>query len=166
MSILIALPVLLILLLLQTTIAREVNILNGSMDLILTWLCAWGLCSKDNSIWVWVGIGGAAVAFVSAIPWYVYLTAYLSIVVFTKVISRRLWQSPLMSMFALTIISSLILYLFSFFVLKSDNSNVNWDASLVQIVIPSVFMNLFIALPVYAIVKDTAGWVFHTEVES
>lgn len=166
MSILLAIPVVFILLLLQTTLAREVNILNGSVDLLLTWLCAWGVCSKDNSIWVWVGIGIAAIAFVSAIPFYVYLAAYLSIIVLTKIISKRFWQSPLMSMFVITIVSSLILYLFSFLVLQSSSSNLNWNTSLVQIIIPSILMNLFLAFPIYAIVKDTTGWVFHAEVES
>lgn len=95
---------------LQTTVAREITLFFGSVDLILVWLAAWGLTSRDNSGYLLALFSGAMVALVSAIPWYVYMVAYFSVIILARYVFRRLWQSPLLSMFAITMVSSILLY--------------------------------------------------------
>lgn len=150
---------------LQTTIARQVSLLNGSADLLLIWVAAWALLSKDNSAWLWAIVAGLVFAFVSASPWYTSLTAYMAVVVMAKFIRGKLWQSPLLSMFVITMIGSIILYLLTFVGLTVQGGDYPWQDTLVRIIIPSIFINLFLAIPIHAIAKDTVRWVFRTEVE-
>jgi rod shape-determining protein MreD len=166
MSILISFPIVFLLILLQTTLARQFTLLNGSVDLLLIWIAAWAMQSKDDSSWWWAILSGAICAFVSAIPWYVCIITYLAVVILSRTIRKILWQSPLLSMFSVTIVGSIILYILSFVGLQATGIDYPWQDSLVRIIIPSVFLNLFLAIPVYAVVKDTARWVFKTEVES
>jgi cell shape-determining protein MreD len=165
MSILISFPVVILLMMLQTTFARQISLLNGSVDLLLVWIAAWALLSKDNSAWIWAIIAGLAFGFISAAPWYSSVTAYLAVVIMAKLIKSKIWQSPLLSMFVITILGSIILYLLTFLGLLIQGINYPWQDTLVRIIIPSIFLNLFMAIPIHAIVKDSVRWIFGTEVE-
>lgn len=166
MSLIISFPVVILLMVLQTTFARQLTLLNGSADLLLIWMAAWSLQSRDNSAWLWAFLAGALFSYVSAVPWYVSITAYIAIVVMARFITRKLWQSPLMSMFILTLIGSLFLYFLTFIGLRVEGVDYPFRETLVRIIIPSVFLNLLLAIPIYGIVKDTTRWVFKEEVDS
>ena len=148
----------------QTTLAREINLLYGSVDLILVWLAAWGLNSKDNSGYILALFSGALVALVSAMPWYVYLAAYFSVIILARYVFKKLWQSPLLSMFAITMVSSILLYVLSITSLRVNGIAYPIQEILISVIIPSVFLNLFMAIPIYIIVRDLARWVFRSEV--
>lgn len=163
MSILLSVPILLILLVLQTTIVSEVRLFHGAADLILVWLAAWGLTSKDYSGYLLAFFAGGLVSYVSALPWYVYPSAYLVVVVLAHYVSKQLWQSPILSMFAITLVASIILYLISMIGLRLNGTIYSWQISLTNVIIPSVLLNLLLAIPIYAISRDFAGWVFRNE---
>jgi len=165
MSYLLAIPITLILLLLQTTLGGQVRLLNGSADLLLIWLAGWGLFSKDRSIWFWIIFAGLAVSYVSALPWYVTLIAYLAAGLLSRIIQSRLWNTPLMSLFLVTIVSSVILYGLSYIGLTLNGYSFIWKDTLVQVIIPSVFLNMLTGIIFYPLVRDTAQWAFRTEVE-
>lgn len=165
MSYLLAIPITLVLLLLQTTLGGQVRLLNGNADLLLIWLAGWGLFSKDRSIWFWIVFAGLTVSYVSALPWYVTLAAYLAAGVLSKLIQSRLWNTPLMSMFLVIIVSSILLYGLSFVGLTINGYSFVWKDTLVQVIIPSVFLNMLIGIIFYPLVRDTAQWAFKTEVE-
>jgi len=150
---------------LQTTFIREVTLLNGAADLFLILIGAWALQSKDNSAWFWAILTAVLCGFVSAVPWYVFAITYVVVVFMAKFIRGKLWQSPLMSMFIITIIGSIILYLLTIIGLRFEGVVYPLQPTIVRVMIPSVFLNLVLAIPMYAIMKDTAVWVFKGEVE-
>ncbi len=163
MPILISIPILIILMILQTTVAREITLFFGSVDLILVWLAAWGLTSRDNSGYLLALFSGAMVALVSAIPWYVYMVAYFSVIILARYVFRRLWQSPLLSMFAITMVSSILLYVLTITGLRLDGIVYSLQKTLNSVIIPSIFLNLFLSIPIYAIVKDFSRWIYRSE---
>jgi cell shape-determining protein MreD len=165
MNVLISLPVVLVLMMLQTTIARQVTLLSGSVDLLLVWIAAWALLSKDNSAWLWAVVAGLVFGFVSAVPWYTSIIAYLAVVAMAKFIRGKLWQSPLLSMFVITIFGSIVLYTLTFVGLRLQGTDYPWQDTLVRIIIPSIFLNLFIAIPIHALARDSVRWIIGTEVE-
>jgi len=59
MAVIFSIPILLVLLVLQSTVASKVTLLNGTADLLLVWLAAWALSSKDRSGFILAGIAGA-----------------------------------------------------------------------------------------------------------
>lgn len=163
MSILLSIPILIIMLVLQTTLVSEVRLLHGSADLILVWLAAWGLTSKDRSGYLLAFFAGGLVSYVSALPWYVFPIAYLITIAIARYVSSQLWQSPLLSMFAITLVTSILLYLISMVGLSINGTYYSFQTSLYNVIIPSIFLNLLLAIPIYAIGRDFSGLIFSTE---
>lgn len=163
MSIIVSVPILLLLLVLQTTVANEITLINGVADLILVWLAAWGLTSKDGSGYLLAFFAGGLASYVSALPWYVFPLAYLSVIFLARFVFNQLWQSPLLSMFAITLVASILLYFFTLIGLRINGTEYSWQVSLTNVIIPSVFLNLLLAMPMFAIVKDLSGWIFRSE---
>jgi len=163
MSIIASIPILLVLLVLQTTISSEIRLLHGAADLLLVWLAAWGLLSRDRSGYLLAFLAGGLASYVSALPWYVFPVAYLAVILLGRFVFTQLWQSPLLSMFAITLVSSIILYLMTMAGLKINGTDYSWSVSLSNVIIPSIFLNLLLAIPMYAIVKDFSGWIFKSE---
>jgi hypothetical protein len=164
MGSLIAFPILLILIILQTTFARQVTLIHGSVDLLIVWLAAWGIQSRVSSVWLWTITAILIVSFASAMPWYVIAIGYLSVAVFSRIIVKRFWQSPLLGLFAIVIMCSIIIYLSSYFVLFLQGANLPWGATLRDVIIPSILLNLLFSLPIYVIAKDTAQWAYPQKV--
>lgn len=163
MSIILSLPILFLLFILQTTIVSEVRLLHGAADLTLVWLAAWGLTSKDRSGYLLAFFAGGLVSYVSALPWYVYPISYLVAIAIARYVSTQLWQSPLLSMFAITLLASIVLYLASMAGLRINGTEYSWQVSLSNVIIPSIFLNLLLAIPIYALGRDFSGWVYRNE---
>lgn len=163
MTVLAVIPVLIILLVLQTTIAKELTLLDGTVDLVLVWLAAWGLSTRDRSGYILAVVSGALVAYITALPWYIYLSVYIAVIILAKFVFNKLWESPLLAMFAITMVSSILLYTLTYAGLRLNGVSYPFDITLNRVIIPSVFLNLFLAMPVYAIVKDFSGWLNRSE---
>ncbi len=159
-----AFPILFILIILQTTLVTQMNLLNGCADLILLWLAAWALQKQVKSAWFWTLLAGMAISFISAIPWYIPLISYVAVTFLAKMINKQLWQAPLLMMFLVTIIGSLLLNGLTYVVLTITGVSIPIKEGVVETIIPSVLINLLFALPMYAIVRDTAQWVYPAEV--
>jgi hypothetical protein len=163
MKYIVALPISLILIVLQTTIGKQLTLLHGSADLLLVWLVAWGLHGRMKGYWIWALIASILVGFISALPWYAYLIAVVIAGVLCNFAKNRLWEAPLLTMFSITLICSVILYTLSFVVLKLSGISLEWSSSMIQVIVPSVFLNLLLSIPIFVIVKDTAIWLEPSE---
>jgi cell shape-determining protein MreD len=164
LGIVLAFPILFILLVLQTTLASQVTLLSGCADLVLLWLTAWSLQKQVKSAWFWTILAGICVAYISAIPWFVPLISYTAVTFIAKLINKRIWQSPLLMMFMVTILGSILINGLSFLALAFTGVSITFRTGLVQVIIPSTLINLLLALPMYSIVRDTAQWVYPLEV--
>ncbi len=164
MGVVLAFPILFILIILQTTLVGQMTLLSGCADLILLWLVAWSLQKQVKYVWVWTGIAAVSIAFISAQPWYIPVIGYSAITLFSKYISKRIWQSPLLMMFLATIFGSVLMNGLTNIALIINNISIPLRTGLVQVIIPSTLINLLIALPVYSIVKNTAQWLYPLEV--
>lgn len=164
MGVFLAFPIIFILVLLQTTLVNQLTLLSGCADLVLLWIVAWSLQKQVRHAWLWVILAGISVAFVSAIPWYVPVICYAGAAYLAKLVNQRVWQSPILMMFMVTIVSSIFINVFTFVSLVVQGVNIGFQTGLVQVIIPSTLINLLLALPVYAVAKDTAQWLYPVEV--
>lgn len=164
MGAVLAFPIIFILIVLQTTLVGQVTLLSGCADLLLLWLAAWSLQKQVKSAWLWTILAAVSIAFISAIPWYVPVISYTAVTLLGKIINKRIWQSPLLMMFLVTILGSILINGFSYFVLSFKGVEIPLNSGLVEVIIPSTLINLLLALPMFSIVKDTAQWVYPLEV--
>lgn len=164
MGTLLAFPIIFILLLLQTTLFSQVTLLHGSVDLVLLWVAAWSLQKQVTSAWFWTILAAISVAYITAIPWYVPVICYPLVTIIAKWVNKRIWQSPLLMMFLVTMVGSIVSNGLSYMALSLNGVSIPLKTGLVQVMIPSILINLLMALPVFAIARDTAQWVYPLEV--
>lgn len=159
---LIALPLALIL---QTVIASTLPILHGYADLVLLVLVAWSLQERVRSAWIWTLLGGLMVGYVSALPLLLPVISYGMVTGITRLLIRRVWQSPLLAMFVMTFLGSLLTQGLVLAYLIVINTPVNFLDGLNLVIFPGTLTNLLLALPVYAIFADLAQSAYPGEVE-
>jgi rod shape-determining protein MreD len=164
-SILFSLPVLGFVLMLQTVIVSTLPLLSGYADLVLLVLVAWSLQERARSAWIWAIVAGVMVGFVSAAPTGMPLVGYLAVTAIARLFRRRVWQTPVLSMFLVTFVGSLVTQGFVAGALIFQGVPLPVNDSINLVILPSTLLNLLLALPIYAIVNDLARWVYPEEVE-
>src|SRR5688572_8694879 len=157
---LIALPVILLAVMLQTAIVSRIYLLSGIADLPLVMLAAWALQEEVDSAWHWAAATGLLVGFVSGITWFVPAVGYLAVVTLAQIFQRRVWQAPLLAMFSITFLGTILISFLSFGVLRFADVPLPLSDVLGLLILPSVLLNMLLAIPVYAVMRDLARWVY------
>jgi rod shape-determining protein MreD len=157
---LVAIPTILLAVILQSAMISRIYLLSGIADLPLVILAAWALQEEVESAWHWAVAFGLMVGFVSGIPWYVPVIGYVIVVGLAQILQRRVWQAPLLAMFTITFLGTVIVSLISFAVLRVSGVNMPLEDVLGLVVLPSVLLNMLLAIPVYAVMRDLSHWVY------
>jgi hypothetical protein len=157
---LVAFPVILLTVILQSAVISRVYLLSGSADLPLVMLAAWALQDGVDSAWHWAIATGLLVGFISGISWVVPLTGYIAVIVLAYLFQRRVWQAPLLAMFSITFIGTIIVSLLSIGVLRFSDVDLPMSDVLGLVMLPGVLLNMLLAIPVYAVMRDLARWVY------
>lgn len=165
MAILVALPTLVVLVILQVSIASRIPLLHGTADLVLLALMAWAVQERVRTAWHWSIIGGLLVSLLSVIPQGVYMAGYLIATGIAMAFRQRVWRVPLLAMIVATFFGTLILHSFEIIALNSIGTPIPWVEAFNQITLPSAILNLVLAAPMYAIIGDLAGWIYPEEIE-
>jgi hypothetical protein len=165
MATLIAIPILSFLTLLQSAVVSRLSLLHGTADLILLVVIAWAFQEPVRNAWQWSLFGGFMVGFVSVIPTILPILTYLFITGVVLLVRRRVWETPILAMFALTLFGSLFNQGVTALVLSIGGRTLPILDTLRLIILPSVILNLLLAAPIYAMVKDLAEWVHPEEIK-
>jgi hypothetical protein len=161
---LVAIPVLVLAVMLQTSIVGRINLLNGAADLVLLTLAGWSLQERVRGAWMWGVLAVLLIGFVSGIPWVVYLVSYLIVVGLARLLAHRVWQAPLLAMFTVSLIGTLVLHMLTFFERSLFEVPLAFNLSFSRIILPSILLNLLLAIPVHALLSDLASRLHPGEV--
>lgn len=164
MEILLAFPILAISVMIQTSIVSHLTLLHGSADLVMLVVLAWLLQERVKYGWVWALLSGLLIGFISALPLFVPLLAYIVLYALTRVFQQRVWQIPMVAMFILTVIGTLLQHFFTIVSLQINGVSIVFSEGLRLVTLPSALLNLLLSIPVYVLVTDIAGWVYPEEV--
>ena len=157
---LVAAPVILLAVMLQSAIISRVTLLSGIGDLPLVMLAAWALQDEVETAWHWAAASSLLVGFVSGIDWVVPSLSYISIVVLAQLFQRRVWQAPLLAMFSVVFLGTIGMSLFSLVVLRFVGIPLPVNDVLGLVTLPSILLNMLLAIPAYAVMRDLARWVY------
>jgi hypothetical protein len=157
---LVAVPVILLTVILQSAVIGRVYLLSGIADLPLVMLAAWTLQDGVDSAWHWAIATGLLIGFISGISWVVPLTGYMAVVLLAYLFQRRVWQAPLLAMFSITFLGTIIVSLLSVVVLQFSGVELPLSDVLGLVMLPGVLLNMLLAIPVYAVMRDLARWVY------
>lgn len=157
---LVAIPLIMLVVMLQVAIVSRITLLSGFADLPLVVLSAWALQEEVETAWHWAVATGAFVGFISGIPVFVPVLGYVLVVALAKALQRRVWQAPLLAMFSVTFLGTIIMSLISMGVLSFTGVSLDIGDSLGLLVLPGVLLNMLVAVPVYAVMRDFARWTY------
>lgn len=157
---LLAVPVILLAVILQSAVISRITLLSGFADLSLVMLAAWALQEEVESAWHWAVAMGLLIGFVSGIPWAVPVIGYCVVVALAKVFQRRVWQAPLLAMFSVTFLGTIFVNLLTLVVLRFLGVPLSIGDTLGLLTLPAVLLNMLFAIPAYAIMRDFASWVY------
>ncbi len=163
---LIALPVIMVAVILQTAVVSRITLLRGFADLPLVMLAAWALQEEVDTAWHWAAATGALVGFVSGLTWLAPVGTYFVVVALAQMLQRRVWQAPLLAMFSVTFLGTLVNSVLSILVLRLSGVALPISDTFGLLTLPIILLNMLLAIPVFAIMRDLARWVYPTpEVE-
>jgi rod shape-determining protein MreD len=162
---LLAIPVLVILAMLQVGIVSRLPLLQGTADLLLLAVIAWTLQKQVRNGWFWGGVAGALVGLTSAIPPVVSIVSYLLVVALVQFFKRQVWQAPLLVMLLLTLLNTLLQHGITIVAMMAAGTSLPILESLSLITLPSILLNLVLAVPFYVVMADMANWLFPEEIE-
>lgn len=158
-------PILGILLLLQTTIVSRIQLLHGTADIILLALMAWSLQKRNKFYWQWTLIASALVSVASGLPFGAPFLGYGLANGVALFIKKYIWQAPVLAMLVVTILGTLLNHIVSIVALSLAGVPLSVSPALAMITLPSVVLNLLVALPVYVIFHDLAGLLYPETIE-
>ncbi len=159
----IAFPLLGLAVILQSSMVSQVRLISGYADLPLLMLAAWALQERVKSSWQWTAVACLMIGFVSSMPWPVIAIGYFGVIFMAQILQRRVWQAPLLAMFSVIFIGTLFIHLLSFVVLFALGTPLPFDDVIGMITLPSLLLNLLFSIPIYALMRDLAHWVYPLE---
>lgn len=159
----IALPLLGLAVIVQSAIVGQFRLLGGTADVVLVCVTAWALQQAVSTGFHWAFLASVFISLVSGLPWFVYFAAYGGVVLLAMLLQQRVWQAPILAMFIVTFLGTALLHGLTLMYVYISGSEVPVADSLGLITLPSVLLNMLIAIPVYGMMRDLAGWVFPGE---
>ncbi|HXF85450.1 MAG TPA: rod shape-determining protein MreD [Anaerolineales bacterium] len=157
---LIAIPVIILAVILQSAVVSRVVLLSGYADLPLVMLAAWALHENVETAWHWAVATGLLVGFVSDLPIFVTILGYVVVVALAKILQRRVWQAPLLAMFSVTFLGTIFMNLLSLIVLRLLGVSFSIGDALGLLTLPTILLNLLLSIPVFAVMNDLARWMY------
>src|SRR5258708_14273151 len=156
----IALPLLGLAVIVQSAIVSQFTLLSGYADLILVILAAWALQEGVSTAFHWAFLATVMLSLVSYLPWFVYLVGYFGVVLLALLLQQRVWQTPLLAMFSVIFLDTVFMHLLSFVYLYLSAANLPFRHSMRLITLPSVLLNILLAIPIYVLMRDLSHWAF------
>jgi hypothetical protein len=160
---LVVFPLLMLVFIIQSAVASRMSLLSGVVDLPLLFLVAWALQERVEMAWTWALVAALYAAFFSALSPLAYLAGYLLLVGLARYIQRQVWQLPILAMFTVSFIGTLLMHLIAFAALRFYGSPMTLEDTLALITLPTLFLNFLAAIPVHSLMRDLAVWVFPSE---
>jgi rod shape-determining protein MreD len=159
MRTLVGFPVILLAVILQSAVVSRIPLLSGTADLPLVMLVAWALQEQVDTAWHWAVAAGLLVGFVSAIPMIVPILVYMVVVLLAQLLQQRVWQAPLLAVFLVTFVGTLFMNVLTLVTYRLTGLALPVADSLGLIALPGILLNLLLAIPVYAVMRDLARWM-------
>ncbi len=159
----VAFPLLLLAVILQSAVVSQIKLISGYADLPLLMLAAWALQKSVKSAWHWAALTCALLAFVTNMPWIVLVIGYFAVIYIAQTLQKRVWQAPLLAMFSVIFIGTLFMHLLSYVVLLILGTPLKFGDVTGLITLPSLLLNVLFSIPVFTFMRDLASWVYPAE---
>lgn len=166
MTVLVAIPLLSFLVILQSAVVSRMPLLYGTPDLVLLVLVAWAFQERVETAWHWAILGGIFISISSAMPFGIFIAGYLVTTAVARFLRQRAWKLPLIGMLITTILGTLITQGIAILGLSLTGSLLPLLDSFNLVTLPSLVLNILLAIPIYVLMSDLANWLYPKEIEA
>ncbi|MCI0521300.1 MAG: hypothetical protein L0Z70_13725 [Chloroflexi bacterium] len=157
---LIAFPLMGVLMIIQAGVLSRIPLLYGTPDLLLLVILAWALQPRVQTAWQWCIIGAGLMSLVSALPPGTALVSYSLATALALTLRRQVWQAPILAMFIAVFGGTLISLSVSYLAVRLTGAPIPLGQAFNLVFTPSIFLNLALAAPAYALLGDLASWLY------
>lgn len=141
----------------QLSLAPLLTWLRAFPDfLLLTWVVVLPHL-QGRRLWAWTLWWAGTLGWISGLPFWVPLVGYALLAVVWIWLHQRLWERLYPLLFALTLVGTITLRLWEYLVLSVLGYELPWAQTLGWVLLPEVFWNLVLVLPVYALSSSILG---------
>jgi rod shape-determining protein MreD len=147
-----AVPLLALLALLQSTIFRQILFLDGSLDLLILAVICWSMLRPEEGL-VWALLAGLLADLFSGGPFGVTAIAYLLVAIGIGALHGRLWTHSPMAVMAIALFGTVIAHLASIAMLILFGHSLEVGYLLTYVTLPTAFLNTICSVPVYLILR-------------
>ncbi len=152
----------LIIAMLQLGIFSNIQILAGKIDLLMLGVIAWIIQKKTEliDIFIFTIITVFFIYLISAEPIIIILSIYTVLVFVVFWSKNNIQQLPIVSMLIFSAVFTFLhLVIFGFY-LQLSGINMVAEEVFQSVILPSIFINLIAAIPVYLLVNELHRWVY------
>jgi rod shape-determining protein MreD len=148
----------------QSAVLSRVPLLMGTADILLLTVIAWSVRDRVKTAWQWSVIGGLLATIGSALPFGVLILGYLLITGIALVVRKRIWKMPILAMFLMTFLGTLIIQASSMITRLLSGISLPINDAINLMILPSLILNVLLAIPIYVLVTDLSGWLYRDEI--
>jgi rod shape-determining protein MreD len=165
MAVLLAFLLLGLMVIVQSAILSQVQLLYGTVDLALLIVIAWAVQERVKTAWHWGVIAGLLVSLATSVPAPAIILAYVSATGIAIFLRRIFWQRPILAMISATFLATLVIHAITVVALAINGTQIPLIEAFYMITLPSALLNLLLAIPIYALVGDIANWLYPEPIE-
>ena len=164
MGYLIGIPLLAGLAVLQATLFGQLRLLDGAPDLLLLAVVTWALTGKQRQAMTFGLIGGLFLDLFSGFPLGASALALILVAFLVSLTEGSFWEAHFLMPLSAVLIASLIYHGMNLLVLLLMGRLPDLNFAFTQVILPSVFLNLVLALPVAQLAESLEMSLYPPEV--
>lgn len=149
---------------LQSAVLSRIPLLMGTVDLLLLTVIAWSIRDRVRTAWHWSVIGGLLATLSSALPFGILIANYLIITGIALVVRKRVWKVPILAMFLMTFLGTLIIQFSSVIARLLSGVTISVRDAINLMILPTLMLNVLMAIPIYVVVTDLSNWLYREEI--
>lgn len=147
-------------LILQTTIGSQITLLEGPANLVLLTYLSWVLRKEVSGHWQWGMIAGLWIGFASELPVWLPVSSYLLITAIIQQVKSRIWELPIISLFASTLLGSIFILFIEWTFVFLSGSPITIGNAFNLVILPSMILNIVIVFPIYALMGEVTVRIY------
>jgi len=165
MAYLVGIPLLVGLAILQSSLLGTFHFIDGRPDLILLAVIGWALARGRTEAMVWGLVGGCLLDMFSELPFGSSAIALILIAYLVSLYEGRVWEAHLLMPLGITLVGSLFYHAWLLGVLLIMGRTIDLAFAFTRVIMPSVFLNVVLALPASQLLAGLRNRLYPPEVE-
>lgn len=165
MAYIVGIPLLTLLAIVQSTFLGSINFLDGRPDLLLLAVIGWGLAGGKTETMVWGLWAGFLIDMLSGLPFGTSSIALVFIGYLVTIFAGRVWEANLLMPLGVTLVASLAFHIWNVMVIIFLGRPLELSYALNRVILPSIFLNIILALPATQLLTNLRGRLYPAEIE-